>query len=171
MLTTTKVSTTQFHLYLLLIMSLLSVLSCKKENRKEIPFVTYVDIHPAGLDLVHTHHFVLRDIPGVPYEKIVEAQPAYVRLSLEYGESTLDFLRDITFDAMTDSSRQEVAYYEFIPVTNQRDLDLYPSIIDLKEHITQKYFDMMINIELRSIPSAETRLRIDFGVLGIMEEE
>lgn len=171
MLTTTKNNTAQFCLYLLLILSVLSTFGCKKENRKEIPFVTYVDIHPAGLDLVRTHHFKLRAIPGIPYEKLIEAQPAYVRLSLEYGEGTLNFLRDVTFDAITDSSKQEVAYYEFIPVLNQRDLDLYPSIVDLKEHVQQKNFDMMLNIELRSIPSAETRVRIDFGILGIMEEE
>ncbi|MCP4443504.1 MAG: hypothetical protein GY810_31760 [Aureispira sp.] len=166
-----KVASIHMPIYLLLLVTAFSILGCRKENRKEIPFVSYVDIHPAGLDLVHTHHFVLRDIPGVPYEKILEAQPAYVRFSLIYGENDLDFLRDVTVDAVTDTSRQEMGYHEFIPITNSRELELNPSIVDLREHVTQEYFDIMLNLEFRSVPVAETRLRIDFGVLAKMDEE
>ena len=61
---------------------------------------------------------------------------------------------------------REMAYQTDLPISNFRSIQLYPSILDMSEHVTQDLFEMELKLILRSIPVTETRIRIDFGVQG-----
>jgi len=138
---------------------------CKKGPQQEIPFRGYIDV-PAGLNTFLTHNFVLDNIPGAPFDDIIDAQPAYVRLYVEDGETSTDFIDQAFLEATTDSTRQEIGYHLDVPITNSRNLELYPSIIDMREHITQDRFEVTLKLQLRSTPITTTRIRVDFGVLA-----
>lgn len=61
-----------------------------------------------------------------------------------------------------------MAYQTNLPVTNAGTVQLYPSILDMKDHITKDAFEMELKLIFRSIPVTETRIRIDFGVQGTL---
>jgi hypothetical protein len=143
--------------------------SCREGARIDIPFRAYVTI-PAGLNTGFSHHFIIRDIPGVDYAELVSARPAYVTLTTEYGEFNMDFVQQGFMYTVKDSVRQETAYQTDLPLTNNTFAQLYPSILEVKDHISQDVFDMELKLIFRSIPVTETRIRIDFGMEGTLRE-
>ncbi len=143
--------------------------ACRKGATIDIPFRAYVVI-PAGLNTGFSHHFAIRNIPGVDYEELISARPAYVTLTVEYGEGNMDFVQQGFMYTVKDGVRQEVAYQTDLPLTNATFAQLYPSILEVEEHISQELFDMELKLIFRSIPVTETRLRIDFGMEGTVSE-
>lgn len=137
--------------------------ACQKGPTTDIPFRAYVTL-PPYLNTGLSHHFVLQNIPGVNFENIVNAQPAYVTLTVEYGETNLDFIHQAYFYTKKDTEVREMAYQTDLPITNFNSIQLYPSILNMNEHIVQDLFEMELKLILRAIPVTETRIRIDFGV-------
>jgi len=156
--------------FLLLLGTSMLFSACDKGPRIDVPFRAYVNI-PAGLNTGFSHHFILKDIPGITENKMIDAQPAYVTVTTEFGENTLDFIQQAYFYTRAeDGTLQEIAYQTNLPVANHSTIQLFPSILDMKPHITQDLFDMELKVIFRAIPITETRLRIDFGVQGVLEE-
>ncbi|MFT5648524.1 MAG: hypothetical protein ACI976_003224 [Aureispira sp.] len=143
--------------------------ACQKGPVLDIPFRAYVTI-PAGLNTGFSHHFVLGDIPGISREDLIEAQPSYVTMTVEYGENNLDFIQQAYFYTVDGTGRQEMAYQQNLPITNAGTVQLYPSILDMKDHVTKSEFDMELKVIFRSIPITETRIVIDFGVQATLGE-
>ncbi len=139
--------------------------ACQKGPTTDIPFRAYVTL-PPYLNTGLSHHFVLQNIPGVNFDNLVNAQPAYVTLTVEYGEINLDFIHQAFLSTKKESMIREMAYQTDLPISNFRSIQLYPSILDMSEHVTQDLFEMELKLILRSIPVTETRIRIDFGVQG-----
>ncbi len=145
---------------------------CKKGPQQEIPYRGYITV-PAGINTFLTHNFVIDNIPGIDVDGIAEARPSYVRLYVEEGEFSTDFIREAFLEATyaNNSKRAEMAYRQDIPIDNNRNLDLYPSILEMKDHIGQQpSFQVTLKLNLRSIPVTDTRIRVDFGVLAIYED-
>ncbi|MGH1337691.1 MAG: hypothetical protein ACRBFS_16345 [Aureispira sp.] len=147
----------------------LSFSACRKATRIDIPFRAYVTV-PAGLNTGFSHHFAIRDIPGVDYAELAAARPTYVTLTTEYGEFNMDFVQQGFMYTVKDGVRQETAYQTNLPLTNNSFAELYPSILEVKDHISQDVFDMELKLIFRSIPVTETRIRIDFGMEGTLNE-
>ncbi|WP_264793292.1 hypothetical protein [Aureispira anguillae] len=141
--------------------------ACQKGPTVDVPFRTYVTI-PAGLNTGFSHHFVLSNIPGATFDNLLEARPSYVTLTTEYGEQNLDFIQQAYFYTIDGTNKKEMAYQTNLPVTNAGTVQLYPSILDMKDHITKDAFEMELKLIFRSIPVTETRIRIDFGVQGTL---
>ena len=145
------------------------VSACDTGNKETFSFRCYVTI-PAGLNPILTHNFEIQQIPGMDISQIEDAIPSQIRLYVEYGEPTIDFVRDAFFIASTDSTLTEIGYHINAPITNSRFLDLYPSIADIRNHIGQSFFQMTLKLNLRSAPITETYVRIDFSVLSRLVE-
>jgi hypothetical protein len=143
--------------------------ACQKGPIIDIPFRAYVTI-PAGLNTGFSHHFVLGNIPGIDRDDLIDAQPSYVTMTVEYGENNLDFIQQAYFYAIDGTSRQEMAYQQNLPITNAGTIQLYPSILDMKDHVTKNEFEMELKVIFRSIPITETRIVIDFGVQATLGE-
>ena len=153
--------------YLLVLIGSLIFNSCQPGPTLDIPFRAYVTI-PPGLNTGLSHHFVLDSIPGVSFESLVDAQPAYVTLSVEYGESNLDFIHQAFFMTKDGTIKQEMAYQTDLPISNYSSIQLYPSILNMSTHVSQDRFSMELKMIFRAIPITETRIRIDFGVQGVL---
>ena len=156
-------------LHFLLVSLIWAFTACDTGNKETFAFRCYVTI-PAGLNPILTHNFEIQQIPGMDNRQILDALPSEIRLYVEYGEPTIDFIRDAFFLASTDSSLTEIGYRINTPITNSRFLDLYPSIADIREHIGQSFFQMTLKLNLRSAPVTDTYVRIDFSVLSRLDE-
>ncbi|WCL80312.1 hypothetical protein PPO43_10010 [Saprospira sp. CCB-QB6] len=154
-------------LFAFFLLSTSLLLSCDKNgDRLELPFTTWVEV-PAGLNGVLTYHFPA-DIytNGTVPENLKQAQPARIRLYLEDGEASFDFARRVYLDAVTDSSRNELGYRLDVPLDNSASLDLFPSIVDLKDQLAQEQFRIEVKIDLRSTTTATSRMRIELDFLA-----
>lgn len=143
--------------------------SCDNTPRAEFPFQAFVTI-PAGLNVGLSHNFNIFDVTGLNNTQLLEAQPRYVTLTVEYGEANVDFIQQAFFYTVRDSVVQEVAYQMQLPINNAQYAQLFPSILDVKDHIRQPEFDMRLKLIFRSIPITETRIRIDFAFTGTLNE-
>ena len=163
---------TRYHtsiIHFLLIWFIWGATACDTGNKETFSFRCYVTI-PAGLNPILTHNFEIQQIPGMDISQIEDAIPSQIRLYVEYGEPTIDFVRDAFFLASTDSTVTEIGYHINTPITNSRFLDLYPSIADIRDHIGQSFFQMTLKLNLRSAPITDTYVRIDFSVLSRLVE-
>ena len=141
--------------------------ACDKGPGVEIPFQVFVII-PAVLNTGLSHHFPVLNLPGIG-DNLSDAQPARITLTVEYGEANLDFIDQAFFRTSHNSTFQEMAYQMDMPFAAYSTVDLFPSILDMSDHITQDRFDMQLKLIFRSIPVTETRIRIDFSVQAIIE--
>lgn len=143
--------------------------SCDNTPRAEFPFQAFVTI-PAGLNVGLSHNFNIFDVTGLNNNQLLDAQPRYVRLTVEYGEVNVDFIQQAFFYTVQDSVIQEVAYQTQLPVNNAQFAELFPSILNVSDHISQPEFDMRLKLIFRSIPITETRIRVDFAFTGTLNE-
>lgn len=153
--------------FFLFLFACFSFSSCDKRTRIDLPFRAYVDI-PAGLNTGLSHHFVLSGIPGIDEGNIVEALPATITLTIESGESSFDFVQRAYLSTYDNGTRQEMAYREDLPIANHSSIQLYPSILNMKDHIIQDEFQIELKMIFRAIPITTTRVRIDFVAQGIL---
>lgn len=151
-----------------LLIFVLSFTACRREDTT-VPFRAYVEI-PAGLNTTMTHNFIIRGLQGVPDWNISEAYPSFVRLTAEDGEGNMDFVRRAYLSHTNGTVVQEMAYNIDVPFAGLRTVDLYPSILEMKDAIRTDSMDVILKLELRSITSLNTRLRVDFGVAVTLEE-
>lgn len=160
-----------FKAFFFLSVLILFASACKdRKDRFEIPFTAYVEI-PAGLNSFLTYHFPVRvGTNGQIPEGILVARPARMRAFLEDGEMNFNFARRAYMDAMTDSGRLEMGYNLDVFLNGSSTLDLYPSIADIKEHLTRDSFDIEFKIDLRSNTTLTSRVRIDFSVEVTVEQ-
>ena len=136
----------------------------------QLPFIAYFDV-PAGLNTFHTYHFPVRvgNTNQMPVG-LIDAQPSIMRMSLISGEGNFDFVRRAYLDALlTDSTRAEMGYNLDVLINNAATLDLLPSTVNMVEHISQDSFNVEVKLEFRSIPSATSRIRIDFSVEALIQ--
>jgi len=139
--------------------------TCQKENNTEVPFVSLVQI-PSGLNVLLTHNFIIHDVNGTAFENIISAMPSRASIRDDDGLTNLDIIQHAYLEILTsDSTYVEIAYHENTPLTNQTFLDLFPSIADVSEFITQDTFDIRLRLVFRAIPSNSIDLRIDYGFL------
>jgi hypothetical protein len=147
------------------------ICSCNsRKDRIEIPFVAYIEI-PAGLNSFLTYHFPARVATNgqIPADMTI-ARPARMRAFIENGEGNFNFVRRAYMDAMTDSGRVEMGYNLDVYFNSASSLDLFPSIADLQNHISQDSFDIEFKIDLRSNTTLTSRVRIEFTVEATIEQ-
>jgi len=143
--------------------------NCDNTPRAEFPFQAFVTI-PAGLNVGLSHNFNVFDVTGLNNTQLLDAQPRYAILTVEYGEVNVDFIQQAFLYSVKDSVIQEAAYQTQLPINNAQFAELFPSLGDFKDHINQQEFDMRLKLIFRSIPITETRIRIDFAFTGTLNE-
>ncbi len=158
-----KLKLKNISLYFFLGLCIFIMLSCKdNRGRQEIPFVAYVEI-PAGLNNFYTYHFPAKVATnGLVPQNTIEAVPARMRASLEFGEPSFDFARRAFLDVFTSSGTAEMGYNNNILLTGQNGVDLYPSVFNMKDVINSDSFQVKLKLDLRTPTTLTSRVRIDF---------
>ncbi|MCH2046731.1 MAG: hypothetical protein MK212_21635 [Saprospiraceae bacterium] len=147
----------------------LSLSSCRRDNRTEIPFVAFVEV-PPGLGTILTYNFEIENVLGTSLNNISDAQAAGLRITSVDGELNLDILRRAIVNIKDDSTFMEVAYRENIPQTGVSTLDLIPSIGDVTPYITKDNFNLLLKLDFRYPTVQVTTLRLDFTVLANLND-
>lgn len=147
----------------------LSLSSCRRDNRTEIPFVAFVEV-PPGLGTILTYNFEIEDVIGTNITNISEAQAARLQITSVDGELSLDIIRRAIVNIKDDSTVMEVAFREDVPQAGLSTLELIPSIGDVTPYITQNDFNLVLKLDFRFPTTQITTLRLDFTVLATINE-
>lgn len=164
-------------LYLFSLIFLLS--NCKDEEPVlfTMPYQETFEI-PAGLNTIDTHHFVIPNIASnkatlfsgnnVTDEDVVTINPESCRmtsvLNADYG-----FLFNVSVRMYTDNpdAYLEIFYRDNVPANTGGQLDLIPTLVNVRNFLVAETFTVEVVLERPRIPSPEyidTVVRMDFAV-------
>ena len=127
----------------------------------ELSFRAFVEI-PPGLNPWMTHYFVIRDLPAYGLETGRTFRPGFIRIWLEEGEASIDFIRDAYLLYGADSNLVELGFREQAPMNRTLALDLLSSMAELRQSPGDTLKDLTLRLNFYQAPSLISRLRIEY---------
>jgi len=130
---------------------------------------------PAGLNTVETHYFVVNNIPStleaqlkshnLTLEDLEKINPLQCRLLALDGTPTYQFIQDISVMIYTKKNpvKREIAFMEPVPLNTSSTLQLFPTLIDVKDYLTSSVYSVEIRLRLRGFPSRTIDTRLDLA--------
>ncbi len=133
---------------------------------------------PAGLNTVDTHYFVLSDIStnktnffnanNITDEEVVTINPESCRLTSVLN-SEYDWLFNVSVRMYTDNpdAYKEIFYRDNIPANTGSQLDLIPTLVNVRDFLVAETFTVEVVLERPRVPSPEfidTVIRMEFAV-------
>ena len=128
----------------------------------------------AGLGVFDIHVFELNGIPtnkeafftanGVLESDITQIIPQNAALSINFDNVEFGFVRTVIVEIFTrDELRgREIFFREELPQNIGTQIDLIPSLPDVKDLLTQDEFNVRIELQLRDISPQFIETRFDF---------
>ncbi len=130
---------------------------------------------PAGLNTIDTHYFYIRDVSigsylsanNVTPADLIAINPGSARLSTKFsGLTDYSFIRDVSVGIYTDdeSNAREIFWRPTVPLNTGEDLDILPTLIDVKGIFENTKFNIYVKLNLQASPqqSVETRFKFSF---------
>ena len=164
----------QFSIFVVLSFILLSCGSDRQELfiiNNEIEFFV-----PGGLNTIETHVFVIRNVPsfyrsnlsvnGASDEQITSISPTRARLQGTFGVIDYDFIDEISVRAVSKTDpglNREMYFQDRIPFNHSGDLELFSSISELKEILSEEIFDMEVRIRFRQSSPLQLQNKLIFS--------
>jgi hypothetical protein len=158
-------------------MTFFSFLSCGSDRsllfevNNEIEFLL-----PGGLNTIETHVFVIRSVPtfyrsslstnGVAEEDVISISATKARLIGSFGQIDYDFIDEISVRALSKTDQglnKEMYYQDRIPFNQRGDLELFSSISELKDILSEEVIDMEIRIRLRQSTAVQLQNKLIFN--------
>jgi len=110
---------------------------------------------------------------NVSDDRISEVVPNYAIFQSKFTEEDLDFIHVIEVLVVNQDNpndRQEVFYYDPIPLGRKTRIELFPSLPDIKRYIKNDKLQLKIECTFRTIPPKNFDMRLDM-VFGAIEVE
>lgn len=155
------------HRILFLFLATILFSNCGKDETIlfSMPYQDSFEI-PAGLNTIDNHYFVLENIPtnktslfnanNVTDEDIVTINPESCRLTAVFN-SEYGFLFDVSVRMYTDDplDYKEIFYRENIPENTGSQLDLIPTLVNVRDFMMEETFNVEIVLIRPRVPSPE----------------
>lgn len=163
----------------LFILFAILIVSCKKDEDIlfDLPYVREFSI-PAGLNTFDAHYFRLENIPignylssnNVTATDLAAIRPGNARISSIFsGLGDYSFIFEISVRMYTEDENnyKEIFYRDNIPLNTGEDLDLIPTLVDVRDFMGNTRFNLLVRLELSGVPPAslDTRLNFNFKAL------
>ena len=168
----------------LLLFAALCLTSCNDFEDEIFELDYTVDIaYEAGISQFQIHSIDTYDIQtmiqerlaatGRTAEEVQKILPKSAQLTNTRTGVSLDFIRNLTLEVFegsvfTDIKENEIEIFfrDNVPQDRSTQIDIIPSLPDVKEHLLQEKFNFTISTEFRVPPpnTVEARLRLRFSV-------
>lgn len=152
--------------------------SCKKDNQVLFEMDLFFDINiPIGLNTIENHYFIIEDVPtfalnhlagaNLTSEDISRVLGATGNFSTRVSGINLDVIDNMglhVLDKNDHNIRKEVLYVfnDRIPFGSKTDVDLIPSIIDVKDFFLEETVDLELKVNFRGFASDQIDGRFEF---------
>jgi hypothetical protein len=133
-------------------------------------------ILPGALNTIETHVFIIRNVPsfynlsltanGASDEQVESIAATRARLTGSFGVVDYDFIDEISVRAIskTDPSlNREMYFQDRIPFNHSGDLELFSSISELREILSDEIFDIEVRIRLRQSTPLQLQNKLIFS--------
>ncbi len=166
-------------IYGLLLLSVCSALSCRKEDLSPGFDMIYQQQFtiPAGIGVFQVHHFYLKNIPtkymqylsqhGKTDADVAGMITATAALNGVFGDANMNFVDQVSLKIYNESDPDdeiEIAYRQPVPLEPGNSLPLIPSLADYKRFMTGPYFSLDVAFYLKNSTVVETDLQLDLQV-------
>ncbi len=133
---------------------------------------------PAGLGTFDTHVFEFVNIPtnknvffsanDVTESDITDITPRDARLSINFGEEDLFFVREVVVEIFTQDNQRgkEIYFRENIPINTGNSIQLIPSLPQVTEILTGDQFSIRVEMLLRDISPTFIDVRLEMVFLA-----
>ena len=138
---------------------------------------------PANLNPVETHYIYVRNIPslykqtletrGWTTESIKRISPSRARLYGRFGSTNVTIFSTISVRIVSrdgKNTKSEMYFQEEIPLVARTELDLRPTLSDLKPIISQENFDLEIRLQIRGFVPTSLPLQLDFNYVAVLDK-
>lgn len=165
--------------YLLVLLLPLLLTNCKKEENVlfRMEYNETFEIK-AGLNTFETHHFLIQNRNtninsylagyGGDASELMAINPRSARLETLFSNATYDIVLDVSVRIYEDDPNdyKEIFYREDVPLNTGATLDLIPTLVDVKEMMTEDRYNIDVAFLFRNPPPEfiESRLTFDFFV-------
>ena len=151
------------------------LLSCNKENLRplfEVESVTSFTI-PAGLNTVETHYFPIRNLTSslaaqletrnLTLDDISVIKPQTLVLTSLDPDVEFNFITSIISEMYTVNPDEglEIYFREPVPINTKSDLVLFPSLLNVKDYISQSLFNIEMKLRVRTFINRDIDVRVD----------
>ena len=159
------------------LVSCCTLLSCDNNPDQQVFEMKYFQDFtiPSGLNTIETHVFEF-DVTtnfnnylteyGITLEDIETIVPNLIIMSNVNGNQTYDILsRARLFTAKEDGTHEfETAFSEPVPTDTQYDLQLLPTLVQVKDVLSETKFKIRVKLNFKAIPplSIDTRINMTF---------
>lgn len=133
---------------------------------------------PAGLNTFDTHVFEFVNIPtnkntfflanDVTESDITDITPREARLSINFGEEDLYFVREVVIEIFTQDNQRgkEIYFRENIPLNTGRSIQLLPSLPQVTEELMSDQFSVRVEMLFRDISPTFIDARLEMIFLA-----
>jgi len=165
------------HSLILFLMVSLCFSSCDKSKDAIFEMDLFFDINvPAGLNTLETHFFIIEDVQtfsstiisnnNEAEDNIGSILGATANLQTRFSGLDLDFIEDIGIHILDkdDHTKRHEAFYilnDVIPFGSKTNIDMLPSIVDLKKWLLDETVDIEFRINFRGFLPQEIDGRIE----------
>ncbi|MCB0657867.1 MAG: hypothetical protein KDC57_17095 [Saprospiraceae bacterium] len=130
---------------------------------------------PAGLNTVETHYFLVENIPSslnaqlkshnLTLDDLTKINPLQCRLIALDGSPTYQFIENISVRIYTkkNPTKREIAFMEPVPLNTGSNLQLFPTLIDVKDYLSSSVYSVEIRLRLRGFSSRTVDTRLDLA--------
>ncbi|NNF34160.1 MAG: hypothetical protein HKN68_08630 [Saprospiraceae bacterium] len=162
---------------LIFFITAISFFSCGSDRQElfivdnEIEFIL-----PGALNTIETHVFIIRNVPsfyktsltanGASEEQVVSITATRARLMGSFGPVDYDFIAEISVRAISKTDpglNREMYFQDRIPFNHSGDLELFSSISELREILSDEIFDMEVRIRLRQSTPLQIQNKLIFS--------
>ncbi len=138
-------------------------------------------IIPAGLNSIDTYYFTIPRVPtrirsywSGDVADFGAILPANAFLTSRFNNIDWSLVREVYIFAVSPSNpenRKEIFYQNIFEPNRQRELRLFNSLPDVKDILSEEYFNIEVRINFRGITPVEidTRMQMNFNVHGKSE--
>ncbi len=164
-------------IYSIVFATLMTFSSCGSDRQElfiidnEIEFLL-----PGALNTIETHVFIIRNVPsfyranlavnGASDEQVVSITATRARLSGSFGVVDYNFIDEISVRAISKTDpglNREMYFQDRIPFNQSGDLEMFSSISELKEILSEEVFDMEVRIRLRQSTPLQLQNKLMFS--------
>ena len=165
-------------------LGLILISGCVKTNEEFVErSLTAVFEVPANLNPVETHYLYVRNIPslyaqtlstrGWTNDQISRISPSRCRIYGRFGGVNLSIFSTISIRVISrdgKNTRSEMYFLEEIPLVGRSELDLRPTLSELKPILSQEIFDLEIRLQIRGFVPASLPLQLDFSYAAVLAQ-
>lgn len=162
---------------LITFMIVISLLSCGSDRQELFIVDNEVEfILPGALNTIETHVFIIRNVPsfyrtslsanGASDDQVVSITATRARLMGSFGTIDYNFIAEISVRALSKSDpglNREMYFQDRIPFNQSGDLELFSSISELKDILSEEVFDMEVRIRLRQSTPLQIQNKLIFS--------